>query len=102
MNHYLKKLSERQSLNQEEMRSASRELLSDEITDSEVAAFLMGLKAKGENADEVAALVEVLREHALGIKKKFRTSWIIAELEETEPTALILVRPVLLCWREAA
>lgn len=70
MNHYLKKLSERQSLNQEEMRSASRELLSDEITDSEVAAFLMGLKAKGENADEVAALVEVLREHALGIKKK--------------------------------
>ena len=70
MKHYLKKLSERRSLNKEEMRSASEELMLDEITDSEIAAFLMGLKAKGETADEVAVLVEVLREHALGIKKK--------------------------------
>ncbi|MGF9962864.1 anthranilate phosphoribosyltransferase [Bacillus rhizoplanae] len=65
MNRYLRKLVERQSLTEHEMYEAGIALLSEDILESEIAAFLAVLKAKGETADEIYGLVRALREKAL-------------------------------------
>ena len=65
MNSYLRKLVEGQHLTEEEMYEAGLLLLSDNILESEVAAFLVLLKAKGETAEEIYGLVRALREKAL-------------------------------------
>ena len=44
-------------------------LFSDDITDSEISAFLIGLKAKGETVGEIAGLVDGIRANALPFKK---------------------------------
>lgn len=67
MKPHLAKLSERTDLTGREMTEAVSILLTDEVSDSEIAAFLMGLKAKGETVVEITALVEVLRQHAMPI-----------------------------------
>ena len=36
-------------------------LFSEDITDSEISAFLIGLKAKGETVGEIAGLVDGIR-----------------------------------------
>ncbi|KKB35411.1 bifunctional anthranilate synthase component II/anthranilate phosphoribosyltransferase [Bacillus thermotolerans] len=66
MKQYLMKLSDQQTLEQKEMEEAIEEILQEDATESEIAAFLIALKAKGETVDEVAALVNVLRQNALG------------------------------------
>ncbi|WP_242221244.1 anthranilate phosphoribosyltransferase [Bacillus cereus group sp. BfR-BA-01380] len=65
MNGYLRKLVERQDLTEHEMYEAGISLLSEAILESEIAAFLALLKAKGETADEIYGLVRALREKAL-------------------------------------
>ncbi|RFU60813.1 anthranilate phosphoribosyltransferase [Bacillus sp. V59.32b] len=67
MKFILEKLSERKTLSEEEMQLAAESLFSEEITDSEIAAFLVALKSKGESADEIASLVQVLRNKALRV-----------------------------------
>ncbi|MFD0049160.1 anthranilate phosphoribosyltransferase [Actinomycetes bacterium NPDC127524] len=68
MKQYLEKLSSQHPLNEEEMMLAAQSLFSDEISESEIAAFLIALKSKGETAEEIASLVKVLRQHAVKIK----------------------------------
>ncbi len=65
MNNYLRKLVEGQHLTEEEMYKAGLLLLSENILESEIAAFLVLLKAKGETAEEIYGLVRALREKAL-------------------------------------
>lgn len=67
MKFILEKLSERKTLSEEEMQLAAESLFSEEITDSEIAAFLVALKSKGESSDEIASLVQVLRNKALRV-----------------------------------
>ena len=64
MKQYLEKLVQRQDLTAEEMRRAAQTLFSEEVTDSEIAAFMIGLKSKGETAEEIASLAKVMREQA--------------------------------------
>ncbi|OCA82157.1 anthranilate phosphoribosyltransferase [Bacillus wudalianchiensis] len=70
MKQYLLKLSDHQSLQEREMEAAIEEILQEDATDSEIAAFLVALKAKGETVEEIAALVNVLRQNALGTGKQ--------------------------------
>ena len=70
MKQYLMKLSDHQSLQEIEMKAAIEEILQEDATDSEIAAFLVALKAKGETVEEIAALVNVLRQNALGTGKQ--------------------------------
>lgn len=70
MKEYLQKLSENKSLSQIEMEDAVRKLFSDEVTDSEIAAFLIGLKTKGETVEEIVGLVQAVREKSLTFTKK--------------------------------
>lgn len=64
MKQYLEKLVQKQDLTAEEMRRAAQTLFSEEVTDSEIAAFMIGLKSKGETAEEIASLARVMREQA--------------------------------------
>ncbi|MGJ7921513.1 anthranilate phosphoribosyltransferase [Neobacillus sp. LXY-4] len=65
MKSFLEQLSEQRSLTEAEMENAVKHLFSDEISDSEMAAFLIGLKIKGETVDEIIGLVNVMRQYAL-------------------------------------
>ncbi len=58
----LGKIAARQDLTGEEMRSVMTSIMSGEATPSQIGAFLMGLRVKGETVGEIAAAVSILRE----------------------------------------
>ncbi|RLQ95369.1 anthranilate phosphoribosyltransferase [Falsibacillus albus] len=64
MRTHLQKLADHESLTLAEMMDAAEYLFSDKVSDSEIAAFLMGLKTKGETTEEMSGLVSILREKA--------------------------------------
>lgn len=70
MKVFLQQLSDRKSLSQIEMKRAVNMLFSEEVTDSEIAAFLVGLKTKGETVEEIVGLVQAVREHSLSFTKE--------------------------------
>lgn len=72
MKTYLQMLIEDQSLSYEEMKEAAQHLFRDDVTDSEIAAFLVALKSKGETVDEIAGLIETLLENALPFPKDIK------------------------------
>ncbi|MEG9298033.1 anthranilate phosphoribosyltransferase [Mangrovibacillus sp. Mu-81] len=72
MKQFLQKLSNGHSLEKAEMRKAAQELFSEDTTESQIACFLTLMKTKGESVDEIAGLVEVLREMALPVRSKMR------------------------------
>ncbi|MDC3418124.1 anthranilate phosphoribosyltransferase [Aquibacillus salsiterrae] len=69
MKEYLNKLTNQKNLTIEEMEAAARLIFEEETSDTEIGAFLTVLKAKGESADEIAGLVNVIREKALPLPK---------------------------------
>lgn len=58
----LNRLAARQDLTGEEMREVMTFIMSGEATPSQIGAFLMGMRVKGETAGEIAAAVSILRE----------------------------------------
>ncbi|MEH6943398.1 anthranilate phosphoribosyltransferase [Bacillus sp. JJ722] len=71
MKQYLQMLINKESLSQEEMKDVAAALFCEDISDSEMAGFLIALKAKGETPDEITGLVEVLRQHALPFANQY-------------------------------
>ena len=61
-------LLENQELAPEQARSAMREMMTGEASPSQVAAFLIGLKKKGETVNEMTALAQVMREFSKRIE----------------------------------
>jgi anthranilate phosphoribosyltransferase len=70
MKEILKSLTAGEALTDNEIKIAMEHLFSDEITDSEISAFLIALKTKGETVDEIAGLVKGIRAQALPFNKK--------------------------------
>ena len=68
MRTVLERLSEGKSLNEQEMEEAMNLVFSEDITDSELGAFLIGLKTKGETVEEIVGLVKALRKRAVPFK----------------------------------
>ncbi|MGV3490453.1 MAG: anthranilate phosphoribosyltransferase [Devosia sp.] len=58
----INKLANRQDLTGEEMRGVMTTIMQGEATPSQIGAFLMGLRVKGESVGEIAAAVSILRE----------------------------------------
>ncbi|BBL56646.1 anthranilate phosphoribosyltransferase [Methylomonas koyamae] len=58
----LQKLLDRQDLSADEMRAAMRAMMNGQLSDAQIAGFLIALRCKGETVDEIAAAVGVLRE----------------------------------------
>ena len=65
---YLEKISTLENLHPEEAKNAMDSILKGDVSDSEVAAFLMGMRAKGESVDELTAFVEVMRDACIPVE----------------------------------
>ena len=58
----LAQLLERHDLTQEAMLGVMRQVMGGELTQAQISAFLIALRAKGETVDEIAAAAMVMRE----------------------------------------
>jgi len=58
----LQQLLERHDLSDAQMQTAMRAMMNGELSDAQIAAFLIALRCKGETVEEIAAAVGVLRE----------------------------------------
>jgi glutamine amidotransferase of anthranilate synthase or aminodeoxychorismate synthase len=61
---YLAKVVDGQSLTEQEAVEAMNFIMSDEATDSQIAAFITALRMKGETIDEITGFAKVMREKA--------------------------------------
>jgi anthranilate phosphoribosyltransferase len=59
----LKTLLARRELAAEDLRAVMTEMMNGRLADTDVAAFLVALRMKGETASELATAAQVLREH---------------------------------------
>ncbi len=66
----IKKIVERQDLTREEAAAAMTEVMSGEATDAQIAAYITGLRMKGETVDEISGSAAVMREKAVAITPK--------------------------------
>ncbi|MEO8757457.1 MAG: anthranilate phosphoribosyltransferase [Devosia sp.] len=64
----LAKIASRQDLTGAEMRDVMTIIMSGEATPSQIGAFLMGLRVKGETVGEIAAAVSILREKMVQVQ----------------------------------
>ncbi len=58
----LQKLLDNHNLTGDEMRAVMRAMMNGELSDAQIAGFLIALRCKGETIEEIAAAVAVLRE----------------------------------------
>ncbi|MGN6488806.1 MAG: anthranilate phosphoribosyltransferase [Devosia sp.] len=58
----LNKIASRQDLTGEEMRTVMTTIMEGNATPSQIGAFLMGMRVKGETVGEIAAAVSILRD----------------------------------------
>ncbi len=63
----LHKIADRKDLTGEEMRAVMRLIMNGEATPSQIGAFLMGMRLKGETVGEIAAAVSILREQMVPV-----------------------------------
>lgn len=63
----LQRLVAGQDLECAQMESMMRRIMSGELTDAQLAGFLIALRSKGESVDEITAAARVLREFATGL-----------------------------------
>jgi anthranilate phosphoribosyltransferase len=64
----LHKIADRRDLTGEEMRGVMRTIMAGEATASQIGAFLMGMRIKGETVGEIAAAVSILREQMVPVE----------------------------------
>ncbi|MGM9986727.1 MAG: anthranilate phosphoribosyltransferase [Bacillaceae bacterium] len=65
MRNVLTKLAHRQPLSEKESYETMNIVLKDASTDGEIAAFLMGLRTKGERIEELAGILHALQDNVL-------------------------------------
>ena len=70
----LEHIASRSDLGRTQAAEALRQILSGQVSDTEVGAFLMGLRVKGETANEVAGFLEVMREMVVPVTTKYQDS----------------------------
>lgn len=63
----LGKIASRRDLTGEEMRGVMRSIMSGDATPSQLGAFLMGMRVKGETVVEIAAAVSIMREQMIPV-----------------------------------
>ena len=63
-------LSEGCNLSQDQAHAGFVDLLEGRATESQIAAFLMGLRTKGETVDELIGCVKAMRQHARSITSR--------------------------------
>lgn len=61
MKYYIQKVSNREHLTREEASTAMEEIMDGKATEAQIGAFLIGLKMKGEQPEELLGFVGVMR-----------------------------------------
>ena len=64
---YLHRVAARENLSSEDARAAMLAILSGEASTAQVAAFLVGLRTKGETSDELLGFARAMREKAIRV-----------------------------------
>ncbi|MDE2995693.1 MAG: anthranilate phosphoribosyltransferase [Bacteroidota bacterium] len=67
MKTLLTKLAEHEPLTREDTSRAMRLILSGEAAPEQIAAFLLGIRSRGETPDELAGMTSVMREFAVPV-----------------------------------
>ena len=76
-------ISNRQDLSQDQVQAVFDRILKNEVSESQIAAFLMGLKTKGETADEITGIVRALNHMRLSCLRPSQMLCVTVELVET-------------------
>lgn len=63
INDAIKKLINKNNLSQDETKEVFNEIMKGKATSSQIGGFLVGLRSKGETADEILGAVKALREN---------------------------------------
>ena len=71
MKDIFEKLSAQTDLTEEEVAQVAGQILSGQLSESQIAAFLLALKMKGETPEEILGLVKMIKANALDIPTKF-------------------------------
>lgn len=71
MKAILNQISKHQALTEEEIQTVFEEILNNNFSESQIAAFLMGLNVKGETASEITGIVRALKKHATQLPQDF-------------------------------
>jgi len=82
----LAQLIERQDLTREQARAAMEEILSGGATPSQIGAFIVALRMKGETAEEVIGLAQAVRSRVAPVRPHRRP---VEDLSGTERDALL-------------
>lgn len=64
----IKKISNKENLNEEEAYSSVNEIMKGEALQSQIGAFLVGLKMKGETVEEITGSARAMRDNASIVK----------------------------------
>lgn len=67
MEQLLKKVFEQERLTREEIKQIAEEMFEGELTESQIAGFLMALKHQGETAEEMAGIAETVQNKGVRI-----------------------------------
>ncbi|BAQ25091.1 anthranilate phosphoribosyltransferase [Streptococcus troglodytae] len=71
MKEIFTKLSQKQDLKQEEVQKLFENILQGQVSEAQIAAFLLGLKIKGETPEEITGLVKALKDWAVQLPQAF-------------------------------
>lgn len=66
--HLIARLADGELLNREDAKQAFLYMMNGDATGPQIGAFLMALRVRGEQLDEITGAVEAMRSKALGIK----------------------------------
>ena len=64
----IQRLTDRQNLTLEHITDSFERLMEGELSDAQIAGLLIGLRVKGETAEEITAIAQVIHRKALTIK----------------------------------
>mgnify|MGYP002625756217 FL=1 len=64
----IQRLTDRQNLTLEHITDSFERLMEGELSDAQIAGLLIGLRVKGETAEEITAIAQVIHRKALKIK----------------------------------
>jgi anthranilate phosphoribosyltransferase len=68
MNEFIEKLIRREDLSQDEAIRLMGAIMSGDLSEAQIAAVLIALRAKGETVSEIAGFVSTMREKAVSIR----------------------------------
>ena len=65
---YLEKISNNENLNREEAAGALESIIREEPSATEIGAFLVGLRVKGEAVQELSGFVDTMEKHMVRVE----------------------------------